>query len=179
MNQALFDTLANVTPLDTKEWEHLQAIRAWLRATTDIYRRVRPAIPDKHLAVYCVPLDMLEGRVLLGYHLAANMWLPPGGHVETNEHPTDAAMREYAEELGIAPVLLANDPLLASIEPTNGPGSHTDVTLWYAFQGSTTQNVTVDEREFRQMEWVRFEEIMSYPTNGNLSRFLSKVQPVA
>jgi ADP-ribose pyrophosphatase YjhB (NUDIX family) len=30
------------------------------------------------------------------------MWLPPGGHVEPNELPDDAAIREVAEEAGVA-----------------------------------------------------------------------------
>lgn len=30
------------------------------------------------------------------------MWLPPGGHVEPNELPDDAALREVLEETGVA-----------------------------------------------------------------------------
>jgi 8-oxo-dGTP diphosphatase len=179
MNEAIIDTLGLMTPLDSKEREHLHNIRVWLQGTGDIYRRAKPATPDKHLAVYCVPLDIAEERALLGYHIAADMWLPPGGHVETDEHPTDAAMREYVEELGIVPVLLGNAPLLASVEPVLGPGSHTDMTLWYAFQCSTSQVVTIDKREFRQVSWVRFNDVHSYATNRNLPRFLAKVRALA
>jgi ADP-ribose pyrophosphatase YjhB (NUDIX family) len=32
--------------------------------------------------------------VLLVYHRKLAMWLPPGGHVEPNELPDDAAVRE-------------------------------------------------------------------------------------
>jgi ADP-ribose pyrophosphatase YjhB (NUDIX family) len=40
--------------------------------------------------------------VLLLWHRKLQMWLPPGGHVEPNELPDDAAIREVAEEAGIA-----------------------------------------------------------------------------
>lgn len=176
MNRPIIDMLDLIAPLDSQEREHLQNIRDWLQATTDIYRRVKPATPDKHLVVYCVPLDIAQGQAFLGYHIAADMWLPPGGHVETNEHPTDAAMRECAEELGIEPVLFNRVPLLASVEPTVGPGTHIDMTFWYALRCSTSQLLTVDEREFGQVSWVRFDEVASYPTNRNLPRFLSKAR---
>jgi 8-oxo-dGTP pyrophosphatase MutT (NUDIX family) len=42
-----------------------------------------------------------DGRVLLHYHRKLGKWLPPGGHVEANELPDDAALREVAEETGI------------------------------------------------------------------------------
>jgi ADP-ribose pyrophosphatase YjhB (NUDIX family) len=39
--------------------------------------------------------------VLLLRHRKLQMWLPPGGHVEPNELPDDAAIREVAEEAGV------------------------------------------------------------------------------
>jgi 8-oxo-dGTP pyrophosphatase MutT (NUDIX family) len=40
-------------------------------------------------------------RVLLHFHRKLGRWLPPGGHVEDNELPDDAAVREVLEETGI------------------------------------------------------------------------------
>jgi 8-oxo-dGTP pyrophosphatase MutT (NUDIX family) len=42
------------------------------------------------------------GRVLLHCHPKLGKWLPPGGHIEPNELPDEAAVREVAEEAGIA-----------------------------------------------------------------------------
>jgi ADP-ribose pyrophosphatase YjhB (NUDIX family) len=42
-----------------------------------------------------------EGRVLLLLHPKLGRWLPPGGHVEPNELPDDAAVREVLEETGV------------------------------------------------------------------------------
>lgn len=39
-----------------------------------------------------------QGRVLLHWHRKLSRWLPPGGHVEPNELPDEAAIREVAEE---------------------------------------------------------------------------------
>lgn len=42
-----------------------------------------------------------EGRVLLHWHRKLGMWLPPGGHVERDELPDEAAVREVLEETGV------------------------------------------------------------------------------
>jgi len=42
-----------------------------------------------------------EGRILLHHHIRLGRWLPPGGHVEPNELPDEAALREVEEETGV------------------------------------------------------------------------------
>lgn len=42
-----------------------------------------------------------DGKVLLIKHTKLRMWLPPGGHIESNELPEDAALREVKEETGL------------------------------------------------------------------------------
>lgn len=39
------------------------------------------------------------------------MWLPPGGHVEPNELPDEAAVREVEEETGVRAELVGEMPL--------------------------------------------------------------------
>lgn len=40
-------------------------------------------------------------QLLLHEHPKLRLWLPPGGHVEPNELPDDAAVREVLEEAGV------------------------------------------------------------------------------
>ena len=42
-----------------------------------------------------------EGKVLLHRHRKLGMWLPPGSHIEDNELPDEAAIREVWEETGL------------------------------------------------------------------------------
>lgn len=42
-----------------------------------------------------------NGKLLLHRHRKLGLWLPCGGHVEPNELPDDAAVREVREEAGI------------------------------------------------------------------------------
>src|SRR5579875_2301330 len=42
-----------------------------------------------------------DGKVLLHLHPRQKLWLPPGGHVERDELPQEAALREVEEETGL------------------------------------------------------------------------------
>lgn len=45
---------------------------------------------------------MIEGgRVLMVKHEKLGVYLPPGGHVEPNETPSEAVVREFREETGL------------------------------------------------------------------------------
>lgn len=47
-----------------------------------------------------------DRRILLHWHAKLGRWLPPGGHIEPNELPDEAAVREVLEETGVTAVLL-------------------------------------------------------------------------
>lgn len=64
-----------------------------------------PLTRDIAVAVFVVHC----GRVLLRWHPRLQRWLPPGGHVEPNEIPDDAAVREVFEETGVH-IQLIDDP---------------------------------------------------------------------
>jgi len=40
-------------------------------------------------------------EILMIHHNKLQVWLPPGGHIDENELPTDAVLREVFEETGM------------------------------------------------------------------------------
>jgi 8-oxo-dGTP pyrophosphatase MutT (NUDIX family) len=58
-----------------------------------------------------------DRKVLLVHHRALNKWLPLGGHIELEEDPEQAALREAKEESGFEVELLGERP------PTTSPGT--------------------------------------------------------
>jgi 8-oxo-dGTP pyrophosphatase MutT (NUDIX family) len=62
---------------------------------------------DRHFTATGIILH--EGRTLLIEHAKLGWWLPPGGHLEPNEDPVQAVLREVAEETGLECALLAEN----------------------------------------------------------------------
>jgi 8-oxo-dGTP pyrophosphatase MutT (NUDIX family) len=58
-----------------------------------------------------------ESKILVIHHRNLNKWLPLGGHIELDEDPEIAALREAKEESGLDVELLGERP------PTTGPGT--------------------------------------------------------
>jgi 8-oxo-dGTP pyrophosphatase MutT (NUDIX family) len=58
-----------------------------------------------------------EDRVLVIHHRKLDRWLPIGGHVELDEDPEQAALREAREESGFEVELVGERP------PTTSPGT--------------------------------------------------------
>ena len=96
-----------------------------------------PAARHFTVAVFVVHL----GRVLLHYHRKLDLWLPPGGHIEPNELPDEAALREVEEETGVRCELLGGTALSieyprqlivpAGIQLEDIPPDHQHIDLVY------------------------------------------------
>jgi 8-oxo-dGTP diphosphatase len=176
---AIARVVAGIPAGEEREAKDLRSAVAWLEATDDVFRRVKPATPDPHLVSYVVPVDPDSGHLLLGAHLNAGLWLPPGGHVEVGEHPAATAHREAAEELGLDPAgRVSDDPVFLSVTETVGIDSgHTDVGLWYVLTLRRDTPVSADPAEFRSVRWWSPDELRSADAAGfdpALDRFLRK-----
>ena len=53
-----------------------------------------------------------DDAVLLHWHHKVKEWLPPGGHIEDNEDPVQAVLREINEEAGVSAEVVPTGDLL-------------------------------------------------------------------
>lgn len=153
--------VSGIVPGGAQEATDIAATLRWLERSDDVFRRVKPAVPDRHLVSYVVPVDEGSGHVLLGEHLNAGLWLPPGGHVEVDEHPATTARREATEELGIDSAgRLGPSPIFLSSTGTVGlDAGHTDVSLWFLLRLGRHEPLEIDHGEFRSVRWWSPEEL--------------------
>jgi 8-oxo-dGTP pyrophosphatase MutT (NUDIX family) len=109
------------------------------------------------------------GKVLLVHHRNLARWLPLGGHIELDEDPEQAALREAKEESGLEVELLGERP------PTTGPGTraliaprfldihrinatheHIGLIYWARPKGGT---VTLAPAEHHDIRWCSSAEL--------------------
>lgn len=166
--------LESIDPLDALEHQHRSDALAWLDSGAPIFRTAKPATPPKHLVSYFAVVD--GESLLLVDHKNAQLWLPPGGHVEVGEHPRDTVTREMREELGFAPSHKIAAPLMVTCTTTVGLTSgHTDVSLWYVVHASRSQPIVYDPQEFNGIQWFRFSEAPLSRSDPHLERFMQKL----
>lgn len=115
-----------------------------------------------------------RGRVLLRKHDKYKIWLSVGGHVELDEDPNQAAVREVKEEVGLdvklfgaAPEFGANGieyreliPPVAMNRHRINP-SHEHVTCVYFAESDTDRIVASDEEVSEETKWFTAEELDS------------------
>ncbi len=115
-----------------------------------------------------------EGRVLLHRHRKLGMWLPPGGHIEENELPDDAAVCEVFEETGLRVELVGDrredvsDPVQlhrpAGVQLENIEPGHQHIDLIYF---AKPVGLTVIEEKFGEdkVGWYGPEDWDALPVN--------------
>ncbi|MCW5552900.1 MAG: NUDIX domain-containing protein [Verrucomicrobiae bacterium] len=93
-----------------------------------------------------------QQRVLLVHHRRLEKWLPLGGHIELDENPEQAALREAKEESGLEVELLGERP------PTTEPGTRALIAPRFL----DIHRITDTHEHIGMIYWAR-------PRNGTLT----------
>jgi 8-oxo-dGTP pyrophosphatase MutT (NUDIX family) len=110
-----------------------------------------------------------NARIVLIHHRNLDKWLPLGGHIELDEDPETAALREAKEESGLDVELLGERP------PTTGPGtrallaprfldihriSHTHEHIGMIYWARPRNgSLTLSASEHHEIRWCSSEEL--------------------
>lgn len=104
-----------------------------------------------------------EDKTLLHLHRSLKMWLPPGGHIDRDELPHIAAIREVKEETGLDVSLVHDEPTIHSDNAQEIPGPrhllleninpfHQHIDMIY-FAKATSFEATPDAGESLELRW--------------------------
>lgn len=170
------DSISAIQPLDDIERQHIDFVLNWIQSGVEIFRIEKPATPPMHLVSYFLVFSPEQSKVLLVDHKKAELWLPPGGHVEPGENPKETVLREAKEELGIEAEFLFEEPLFVTVTQTVGNViQHTDISLWYVLKWNPDNLMTYDKDEFNQIRWFGIDEIPFERSDPYLRRFIEKM----
>jgi 8-oxo-dGTP diphosphatase len=169
--------IASIAACDAVEAAHLADAAAWLGSGAELYRRVKPAIPPKHLVVYAAIFDPARQQIFLIRHRESGLWLPTGGHVDPGETPLAAARRELIEETGASLLALTEHPLFLTVQETVGDPAqrHTDVSLWYGFAACVGECFEIAEDEADGGDWFDRASLEALACEPNTPRFMRKL----
>lgn len=127
-----------------------------------------------------------KNKVLLRMHDKLGFWLSVGGHIELDEDPNEAAVREVKEEVGLD-VILVDTRQLYRETPEDGPyrelippvfmsrtaitatSGHEHIVLTYfAISESDDVRVQHDDDRSDDWEWVTREELRTMDLRPNV-----------
>lgn len=139
----------------------------------------------RHNTASAVVLDD-EDRVLLVHHNKVGLWLYPGGHIDPNEDPAQAAVREVAEETGIQATVLGEPafthPAVAShaapwavieMDVTDSKiGAHRHIDFVYVCRASGG-DLAAQLEEVANARWVPVADLAGLPAPAELPELVA------
>ena len=141
---------------------------------------------EKHFTASALIIN--NGRVLLVNHKKFGVWLYPGGHVEKNETPDQAVIREVKEETGLDVEILGEkdntladdrvsvlyNPYAVLCEPIGKNHYHNDLIYLCKVSGKK-RKIKYDKDESDGIKFFSLEELDRIKLFPNFRSLLEKV----
>jgi 8-oxo-dGTP pyrophosphatase MutT (NUDIX family) len=116
----------------------------------------RSSFAPGHFTAGCFIVDA-DGRLLLHHHRRLGIWVHMGGHVEGDETSEAAALREAAEESGLADLELLGgifDLDVHAIPAGRGEPDHDHFDVRYLARAADPNAIRIDRGESNELAWV-------------------------
>ena len=111
-----------------------------------------------------------NNKVLLVHHKKLGLWLPIGGHINENETPDQALIREVKEEVGINIEILNENsiPLKGNIKKNlaipyyvnvHSVGDHDHCCLFYICKVINQEKLVINKSELKGFNWFNKDDL--------------------
>ena len=174
---------------DAKTADPKERVRAQIAALDPVDERERVSIESALAALARLPRPFDEHAdpthvtasaivigargVLLHRHKRLGIWMQPGGHVDVDEAPELAAVREVAEETGLT-VHHAGEPVIVHVDVHDAAKGHVHLDLRYLLTGDD-RDPAPPEGESPDVAWFDWDAALAAADPG-LAGGLRKVR---
>ena len=121
---------------------------------------------NRHFCASILIIDKKKKKILLVKHKKFGKWVQPGGHIEENETPEEAAIRETYEETGLRVKLLGekfpreDDGVKPfAIQYNRGKQDDLHIDIVYVAEPFDNREFTIDEKESTDIAWFLRSEL--------------------
>jgi len=129
-----------------------------------------------HFCTFFLPVHLKSKSVYLGHHIKADDWIPPGGHIEPDEHPLDTIKREFLEELKHElmdeKIELFDIGIKLIDNPLHNCKAHWD--LWYLVHTDKI-NFRFTKKEYYHASWFKLEKAVTLTQDKDQSIIMQKL----
>jgi 8-oxo-dGTP pyrophosphatase MutT (NUDIX family) len=177
MASPVADLLADYQPQTEQEAHDVGRILEILRTEPDPWSRATAL----HLTASALIVHPGTGRVLLRWHQRQQAWLQVGGHGDPGEDdPLAVALREGAEETGLADLVPWPDPALrhAVIVPVaagRGEPAHEHADLRFVLATASPLAVRAETAD-APLRWLSTAEAARLTSKANLRESLTRLE---
>ena len=128
-------------------------------------------------------------QILMIFHKKLNVWLPPGGHIEDNELPTKAVIREIFEETGIKVEIIQTEnkiltlsnndcielekPFILLLENIERNWEHNHIDMVYICK-ALNKNIILQKTEVNDIGWFEIDQVKELKTFENVKQSIQK-----
>ena len=177
---SLLRELHAYAPADALEETHHRAMIELLANGEDAFSR--DAFAPGHITAGCFIVDPAGDRLLLLHHRRLDRWLQMGGHVERDETPLAAALREAEEESGLDDLKLVVDAIfdvdVHAIPAAKGEPDHSHYDVRYLARTTHPAAIAFDPNESNDLAWVPLERAVALMNEEASARAIRKIRSV-
>jgi 8-oxo-dGTP pyrophosphatase MutT (NUDIX family) len=165
-------------PADERERAHHRALLDLLAGGGDPFSRAHFA--PGHVTASCFIVDGARDALLLHRHRRLGRWLQMGGHLDGDETPRDAALREGREESGLRDLTLLTESIfdvdVHSIPAARGEPDHFHFDVRYLAATAMPSQIAIDRRESDDLAWIALHVAERLMDEEASSRVIRKIR---
>ncbi len=174
----LLEELRSYRAVDATEAQHQRDILDLLSYGLEPFSR-QQFIPG-HVTASCFIVDPATRHLLLHHHRRLDRWLQMGGHVDAGETARAAALREGAEESGLADLDLVVDHVVDVdvhlIPAAKGEPEHKHFDVRYVARTMRPESIKMAAAESNDLAWAALGEAESMMNEAASSRAIAKIR---